>query len=73
MRIRSGGSIYEFERFGALVRDDHPLALYAGGRRLSPQPVIVWWWPWNWVLLVVFSPVILYRVARKRRRARKTD
>jgi hypothetical protein len=59
-------SLYRFGRFGALMRDDHPLALYAGSKRLSPPPEIVLWFPWNWVLMLVFLPWALIQVWKER-------
>lgn len=56
--------VYRFGRFGSLLRDDHPLALYAGTRRLSPRPALVLWYPWNWVLFIILMPAVLFRIAR---------
>jgi hypothetical protein len=60
-------SIYRFERFGSLWRDDHPLALYAGNRRLSPAPKLVWWWPLNWFAVVIVLPQAVFSALIKRR------
>lgn len=60
--------IYRFRRFGTLWRDDHPLALYAGNRRLSPPEVLVWWWPINWVAFAIALPFAIYDVISKRRK-----
>lgn len=42
-------------RYGAkiLIRDEQPLALYCGSRRIGPQPKIVWWFLPNIVILVL--------------------
>lgn len=63
-------SMYRFGRFGALMRDDHPLALYAGNKRLSPPAEIVGWWPWNWVLMIVLMPWALWKVWQDYRASR---
>ncbi len=58
-------SFYRFVKYGVLVRDDHPLALYAGNRRLSPAPKIVWWFPWNWIVCAALLPVAVFSIVRK--------
>ncbi|NIX75408.1 hypothetical protein [Microvirga terricola] len=57
-------SMYRFGRFGSLLRDDHPIALYVGGRRLSPPPRLVWWFPWNWVVAAIALPIAVVRAVR---------
>lgn len=52
--------MYRFRKFGTLWRDDHPMALYAGSRRLSPPEVFVWWWPVNWLAITILSPWLLF-------------
>lgn len=59
--------IYRFARYGVLVRDDHPLALYVGNRRLSPPPKLVWWFPWNWLVCAALLPSAIFIALRKGR------
>lgn len=61
-------SLYRFGRFGTLLRDDHPFALYSGSKRLSPPPTPVWWWPMNWLAGFVMLPWIAMDVVRNLRR-----
>lgn len=57
--------IYRF-RMGTLWRDDDPMALYAGNRRLSPPEALVWWWPVNWLAVVFLAvPILIFRAVRK--------
>lgn len=57
-------SVYRFRK-GTLWRDDHPLALYAGSRRLSPPEVLVWWWPLNWLAVLFYAiPVASFKAIR---------
>jgi hypothetical protein len=52
--------MYYFMR-GMFVRDDHPMALYTGSKRLSPPPTVVWWFPSNWLVV----PILLAAVVAK--------
>jgi hypothetical protein len=49
-------SVYYFRRYGTLWCDKHPMALYAGGKRLSPEATPVLWWPVNWLVLLIALP-----------------
>jgi hypothetical protein len=66
--MEKSSSIYRFNKLGTLWRDDHPLALYAGTRRLSPRPRLVWWWPVNWVAVVLVLPPVILDMLRGKHR-----
>ena len=59
---------YYFAKYGTLMRDDHPFAIYAGKKRLSPPPVFAWWWPINWVAIAILAPVVAYDYLIRRKR-----
>lgn len=54
--------IYEFGRFGTLIKHKG-LSLYAGNIPLYENEIeLVWWWPLNWIFVLVGLPfaVMLY-------------
>ena len=58
------------------VKDKHPMALYVGNRRLSPGPSIVFWFPLNWLWIVVcllLSPWKFYSMWKARKARSSAD
>jgi len=63
--------IYKFKKFGMLVK------YYGLPTFLSERPItdcaIVWWFPWNWVLIVIATPVVIFRRVVSALGARKKE
>lgn len=51
--------MYKFEKYGFLM-EYVGIPVYVGNTCISPKN-IVWWFPWNWFLILCASPVALYR------------
>lgn len=54
---------YEWMRFGTL-RKHIGIPMYAGDVLITPWS-FVWWWPINWLAVIVSLPVAAWRVLRK--------
>lgn len=50
---------YQFHKFGMLVKY-YGIAMTICGRPIT-ECAIVWWFPWNWVLIVIATPVVIFR------------
>lgn len=40
------------------------IPVYIGSSLITPRS-LAWWWPINWVALMVGLPIAIYRVAKK--------
>jgi hypothetical protein len=56
--------MYKFEKYGTLMRYDG-IPLYIGNRLLTKR-WFVWWWPINWIAIVVFLIPAIYLTIRNR-------
>ena len=62
-------------RFPILVKGQS-MALFIGNRRLGPTPKIVWWYPPNWVLLlvlIILSPIALIKMRKLKTKKKEID
>jgi hypothetical protein len=55
---------YKFRRFGTLMQY-RGMPIYFNGRRIGPEPQIVWWWPVNWVVLPFAFILMVWRMIKE--------
>lgn len=62
-------TMYEFTKYGCLVKHNG-IPMYAGDQLISKFN-IVWWWPWNWVVILLSLPYAIMYTMRDYKNASK--
>lgn len=55
--------MYRFEKYGSLWKYNG-IPMYAGSLCISPRKM-VWWFPWNWILVLFALPLAVCRAIKK--------
>ena len=72
MEISCIGKIYKIDRMGAIYRVNGMQPKWCQSNRAGVEYTMVWWWPWNWLLMCTLGVaiVIVYNIiTRLERRA----
>jgi len=55
--------MYRFEKYGCLFKYNG-IPLYVGNYCITKRK-IVWWFPWNWIIVIVALPVAAIMAIKK--------
>lgn len=55
--------VLRFQKYGTLW-SYNGIPVYVGNKLVTKRRMC-WWWPVNWVALLIVAPVIAWRVVRK--------
>ena len=58
-------AMYIFKKYGALMYYKG-VPVYAGTECITPRH-LVWWWPLNWLVFLIGTPVAVYRLLKNRK------
>lgn len=56
--------VLKWQKYGSLWSYSG-IPVYIGGRLITKSRM-VWWWPWNWVVIAAALPFVVWRMLRKR-------
>ncbi len=55
--------MYKFEKYGCLFKYDG-IPVYIGSTLITKRHFVKWY-PWSWVLFILFLPKIIYKLTTK--------
>jgi len=55
--------MYKFEKYGALMKYNG-IPVYIGNKCITER-TFAWWWPLNWILILIALPIAFWRAVRR--------
>lgn len=52
-------NLYQFGKYGTILRQNGMTIKDGHGNYICGKPMIVWWWPLNWIVFLLYIPAFI--------------